>query len=248
MVTTAAPARLPLVLRSIADWRAQTHPARELVVVVNNAPPDGARALAAHLAALADPAIRVVELPGAPALGAVRNASIDAARGAVLCQWDDDDRHHPYRLARQLAALQAGGRPAVLLRDVLHWFRAEGTLYSLNWAATPSGGKPASLTLRAEAAPRYDPSARVGEDLAVAVALHAAGAVTALADAPELLVYVAHGMNLMPQDHHRMLAEGLGRSRALLLRQEAALRAGVAPLGLGPVAVRGPNGVAFSLD
>lgn len=247
MVTTAAAARMALVRRSIADWRAQTHPSRELVVVLNNAAPDDARALAAHLAALADPAIRLLELPGTPALGAVRNASLDGARGKVLCQWDDDDRHHPERLARQLAALEAGGRPAVLLRDVLHWFRDEGTIWSLNWAATPTGGKPASLMVRADAAPRYDPAARFGEDSDAALKLRAAGAVSLLPDAPELLVYVAHGTNLMPHDHHRMLAERLGRSRGLLLRQEAALRAGMASLGLGRIAVRGPNGIAFTL-
>jgi hypothetical protein len=247
MLTTAAATRLSLVQRSIADWRAQTHSARELVVVLNNAAPDGARALAAHLAALGDPGIRLVELPGAPPLGAARNASLDAARGAVLCQWDDDDRHHPERLARQLAALEAGGRPAVLLRDVLHWFRDEGTVWSLNWAATPTGGKPASLMVRAEAAPRYYPHADAGEDLEAALELRAAGALSLLPDAPELLVYVAHGNNLMPPEHQRMLAERLGRSRGLLLRQEAALRAGMAPLDLGRVAVRGPNGIAFTL-
>ena len=47
-----------------------------------------------------------------------------------------------------------------------------------------------------------------------------------------------------------MLASRLGLSKGLLLRREARLRESLRALdfGPGPVTVRGPNGVAFTLD
>ncbi len=41
---------------------------------------------------------------------ALRHASMDLATGDVLCQWDDDDLHHPQRVARQPGADTAPAR------------------------------------------------------------------------------------------------------------------------------------------
>ena len=64
-----------------------------------------------------------------------------------------------------------------------------------------------------------------------------------------LYVYVSHGQNSWPEDHHRMLAEKLSLSKGLLMRREAKLREGLEPFSdfLDAAIVCGSNGLAFAL-
>jgi hypothetical protein len=39
--------------------------------------------------------------PGAT-LGTLRGLSLDVATGEIVCQWDDDDCHHPDRILHQV--------------------------------------------------------------------------------------------------------------------------------------------------
>jgi hypothetical protein len=64
---------------------------------------------------------------------------------------------------------------------------------------------------------------------------------------PHLYVYVTHGANSSPSDHHARLAGELSISRGLLQRRETLLREGLRPFGLDGVGVEGPNGRAFTL-
>ena len=239
-----------MLARSIDGFRRQTHPERELVIVLNGGDGAVARRICDHVTALADPAIRIVEPPGVLPLGALRNASVAAARGEIVCQWDDDDIYHPERLARQLAAL--GEADAVFLREVMQFYPHERMLYCTSWQATEAKAFPGSLMCRVSAGilyPECGDEARLGEDSVVARTLAETCRVEMLTGAPHLYVYVSHGRNSWPDEHHRMLASRLALSRGLLVRREAELRAGMAPLDLGPgeVVVHGYNGAAFTL-
>jgi glycosyltransferase involved in cell wall biosynthesis len=58
-----------------------------------------------------------------PTLGALRNHSIDHAKGPLCLQWDSDDWHHPERIARQVQGYLAHpGQPVVLLRQLCYSF------------------------------------------------------------------------------------------------------------------------------
>lgn len=253
MVTRLAPDRQDRIRGAIAAFQAQTHQLRDLLVVIDPAVDTaGRRGLAEMIRGSGPAPIRVVEAAGTPSLGALRNLALDAAAGEVVCQWDDDDIHHPERLAAQLQALRRGGHEAVLLENLLQFFPATRTLYWTNWRATEAGGHPGTLMLRRGAAARYPeagPEASLGEDLAMAKALIARGGLGTLAGSPHLFVYVSHGSNSWDDGHHRMLAERLAISRGLLSRREAQLRAGIAGLDLGPGPVRmeGNNGPAFEI-
>jgi hypothetical protein len=91
--------------------------------------------------------------------------------------------------------------------------------------------------------------AHLGEDLEVAKGLIARGHVGYLAGMPHLFVYVSHGSNSWNDGHHKMLADQLSISQALLRRREAQLREGLAPHGFSPgsISVLGSNGPAFTL-
>ena len=252
MVTLPVPDRAAGLHRAIADYRCQNYPRRELVLVLNGGEAPCQAAIAAHVAALADASIRLVAPPGLLPLGALRNAAVAAAQGEVLCQWDDDDRYHPDRLAQQQALLATSGAAAVLLAEVMQYFVAERSLFHTNWRATEAGGFPGSILWRRTAGLHYPEAgaeARLGEDSAVLRQLAEAGPPALLAEAPWLYVYTTHGGNSWPAAHHRMLSRELAVSRGMLARREARLRAGLAPFCFGPgaVAVQGYNGVAFEL-
>jgi glycosyltransferase involved in cell wall biosynthesis len=248
MVTRGDAARMPMVARAIADYAAQTHAERELVIVTDHSV-NGA--LAALIAQTGRDDIRLVATEETLTLGALRNLSIAAARGEFVCQWDDDDLHHPRRIESQLAALKEVKSDAVLLTDVLLLDTAASELRWTNWAATPGGVHPGTLLCRRAAAlayPEEGPAASLGEDLAALLALEERASVFRLAGAPHLYVYVAHGANSWPSAHHVMLSATLSISSGLLRRRERALREGLAPLAILPgTRVTGPNGLGFVL-
>ena len=252
MVTRPARSRETYLRQSVADYLRQTHPRRELVLVLDRGDPATRASLLAYVASLRRDDIRVVEPGDGLSLGALRNSSLAEARGELACQWDDDDRYHPGRVATQVALLRGAGANALCLEEVLQWFPAAGSLYCINFRRTEARAMPGSLLMRRGlpvAYPETGPKASHGEDTALAVQLHALGGFSAAAGHPHLYVYRSHGANTWNDDHHRMLARELAVSKALLVRREAALRDGLAPidLGPGPVDVTGYNGVAFTL-
>ncbi|MBV1916670.1 MAG: glycosyltransferase family 2 protein [Sphingomonadaceae bacterium] len=249
MVTLPSAKRLSFAKRAISAYCAQTHQNRELVIVHESDHPEIKR----HVAKLGREDITLVEAPPGLTLGALRNLSRAEARGTVHCQWDDDDIFHPERIERQLAALVESGAQAVALEDVFQFFPATRELYWLNWRTTPATVFPGTLTCRADAPihyPETGDSARLGEDLAVCKQLQSVKGLSALAGAPHLVIYISHGANSWDDGHHAMLARELGLSAGLLRRREKWIRehlTGV-DLGPGPVTLRGPNAVAFTLE
>ncbi|MEO8304047.1 MAG: glycosyltransferase family A protein [Betaproteobacteria bacterium] len=239
--------------RCLGDYCRQTHPHRELVIALDPGPADARSAIEAEVAALNRSDIRIVASPVRLTLGALRNLCIASARGQILCQWDDDDLHHPDRVRCQLDALLESTHDAVYLEDVMQYFPASRTLYCTHWGAVLPKGMPGTLMCRRVAHPRYPEigeAAIRGEDTAVAKLLMRQGGYGLLAGAPHLFVYVSHGTNTWPDDHHRMLADELSISRGLLRRREAGLREGLRAFafGSGAVTVQGYNGPAFILE
>ena len=247
------PARLDAFRRSVADYCRQTHPRRELVVVLDCGDPVAREAMLAHVASLARDDVRVVEPAEKLTLGALRNVSVAQARGAVLCHWDDDDWFHPDRVRVELAELSRTGAQALVLEDALLYFPAERTLHWTNWRATEPRGLPATLMVRRGNAPRYPeagPESRRHEDTAAIRDLQARGGYRAMAGAAHLYVYVSHATNTSGAAHLAMLARELAISRALLARRESELRERLRAFDFGPgeVKVCGYNGVAFTIE
>lgn len=252
LVTLPVPERLPYVKESVEAFTRQTHPSKELVVIVNGGTETGRRALVSYLVSLERPDIRIVTPPGDLTLGHLRNVAFENAAGDVLCQWDDDDLYHPERLAKQLEALVEGGHDAVYLQEVMQFFPRSGKLYWTNWQATEAQAHPGSLMVKRSISVRYPvngPNARLGEDLEVALFLKSHGSVGFLSAMPHLFIYVSHGKNSWSNDHHEMLASTLAISKGLLSRREAQIRLALKPFSFGgrEVEVHGANGPAFSI-
>lgn len=252
LVTTGDQQRFAYLRRSVTDFCRQTHERKELLVVMDGAARRDQSAFKSYLAQLGRSDVRLVEVDGLLTLGQLRNISRGAARGEIFCQWDDDDFHHPWRLEHQLKALLESGRQAVYLQEVMQYFVEPRDLYCTNWRATPAKGHPGTLMLKRSAKVKYPESgeeASRGEDLAVAMQLHEQNGVCLLEGAPHLFIYISHGANTWPDDHHRMLAGSLAMSRGQLTRREAQIREGLRAFDFGPdlVNVQGNNGLAFTI-
>lgn len=253
MVTLPSARRVAYAKQSIAAYMAQTYHCKELVIVQDEGDPAAKADLQSHVAGLARDDIRLVEAAPGLSLGALRNLSRTQATGTFLCQWDDDDLHHPERVEQQLAALQASNMMAVGLEQVLQFFPMRRELYWTNWRNTPTTVLPGTIMFRAQAPfsyPETGPAAQRGEDSDVCHKLLALKALGRLDSAPQLSIYVNHGVNTWGNDHHAMLANTLGISHGLLRRRETWLRERLADIDFGPgaIAVRGPKGIAFTLD
>ena len=253
MVALPSHVRLPWFRQSVADYCRQTHPRRELVVLLDRGDPSARDALVAHLDALGRDDIRVIESPEKRTLGALRNAVIALARGEIVCQWDDDDRSHPERIAAGLAAMARAGARAMCLEETFLYFTATRALHWISFHMTPERAFPGSLMMRRDVAPTYPetgPKSMKGEDSAGLAELMRTGGYECVAGAPHLCVYVSHGANTSGDVHMRMVADKLSLSRALLARREAEIRNGISAHDFGPgdIAVTGYNGVAFTLS
>ncbi len=254
MVTLPDPRRWQFVTRSIAFYCAQTHPERELVIVQDDGSSEIKAALSDHVARLGRDDIRIVEAPPGLSLGALRTLSRQEARGAVHCQWDDDDMFHPLRIETQLRALvEAGGKiEATAMQEVMQFFPHRRTMCWINFQRAPDNVLAGTLMCRAETElpyPQTGESSRRGEDSAVVASLIARGGLRPVAGMPFLTIYVCHGANTWDEKHHIMLARKLGVGARYLRRSEETIRRNIDLFDFGPdpVTVRGPDGVAFIL-
>lgn len=223
MVTQAS--RLALARLAIGDFAAQTHAERELVIVHDaDAAADAAlRGLAAQCAANE---VRILREEPGSSLGRLRNAAVAAAAGEFVCQWDDDDRYHPQRLALQWQALRANSADFCFLSDQLHWYPERGEMYWDDWDAEayPMNVVQGSLLGRRALMPGYPLVAR-GEDTALLhEILRRRGALTRVRDAGWCYVYVYHGANAFDREHHEAISRAKRYGPARLLQREGLLR------------------------
>src|ERR1700722_6580583 len=98
MVTLPVPERLAFAKRSIDDFCHQTLPNKNLILVISGGVESVQNALCDYVRSLGRDDIRIFIPPGKLNLGQLRNFSLEAATGDIVCQWDDDDLHHPKRL------------------------------------------------------------------------------------------------------------------------------------------------------
>jgi glycosyltransferase involved in cell wall biosynthesis len=202
-VCITQPGREPWLFEAIADFSRQTYPKKELVILH-----DGPTALTVAIEKQArtypDARIRVLPVPAGQTLGELRNHSHLAARGPLVCQWDDDDRHHPQRIALQYEALVQKNHAACFLVEQLHLFVMDKTLYWVDWGREtyPFNLIPGTLLGWKAHLPLYRALAR-GEDSTLVLDLLRTGLPLArLAGMGWLYIYRYTGQNTFERAHH----------------------------------------------
>lgn len=227
-VTVTQASRIDVLKQAVTDFCTQTHPDRELVIVHDGGGQfdEQLNELALSLDALT---VRIVHAPAGLKLGQLRNLSIENSQGEVVCQWDDDDRHHPERLSLQLEHLKRAQADACFLGDQLHWMMQDRAIYWVDWRSDnwPYDFVPGTLMAFRKVLPRYPEHMERGEDTALCDALMQQDLVIhRMRDHGWCYIYRYHGRNCWGVDHHRSIVESkaipaakmLARSRQVMQR------------------------------
>lgn len=247
--------RLLMAKRSVRCFAKQTYPRAELIIVSAG---DRAyrRALEQHLD---DHGVsgRIVTANASSSLGALRNLSLDAAAGDIICQWDDDDCYHPDRIFRQFEQMTQQAAQACFLTDNLHLLEQDRHLYWIDWTR---GAKPEqwfrlfppTLMMINNDRFRYvetGPDAQLGEDLVIAARLCREVPVAMLDGMGWLYLYIFHGGNTCSRRHHYKIA-----ARRSILNESVEARSDEIRRAIQhypiprPVIVCGRQGPVFSID
>ena len=186
--------RVPMLRHAVSCFLAQTHPARELIVLHE----DVDRATRNYLDALAHPLIRRVEVASQPhiSLGAKRNLMVKASQGRYVATWDDDDWHAPTRLAEQLHVINESGLPACVLCHVAVYDAMTGR----SWLSRDCSWDQTVLAERAIMPPCADLDR--GAAVPCIEQMIAQRQVASLAS-PHLYIYVYHGTNVGDASHFK---------------------------------------------
>ncbi len=228
-LTVTQPGRERSLRLALNDFALQMYSARELVIVHDGGDEWHAAcvSLGDELAKSCNRDIRVHALPSGKTLGELRNDSVALARGALVCQWDDDDRSHPDRLQMQVDTLMHENASACYLTQQLHRFVDSNELVVEDWSHDlyPRNVVQGSALVRLDAMPRY-PSVRQGEDTALLHALIEASEPIARAEGqPWLYCYQFHGGNTFERAHHLAIANAKRLSPAAMMNVRHALSA-----------------------
>ena len=249
--------RLALAKLAIRSYAEQSYPSRELVIVT-----DGEEsfrsALTLYVEELGIAGVRMI-YPGSRGLtlGALRNISMETARGEIICQWDDDDYSHPERLAVQARQMLAQAAGACFFTDHLQYIEPEGVLSWIDWSIDGRNKgllqlAPGTLMMHRDTRFRYvesGPDARRGEDWLFMEAVYGSIPVAALKGVGYLYLYRYHGRNTFSRDHHGSLRAERSRSNAQLLMDVDILREAIRYYPVPrPCSVVGREGSAFVLN
>lgn len=206
--------RLALARRSIYMYAAQKWPERELVIVTDGAE-SFRKSLERYVEALGVQGVRFL-YPDGPrqTLGRLRNLSLEAARGELVCQWDDDDCNHPERLMVQAGHMLSQDAAACFLTDHLQLIEDKRVVCWVDWTlgGTAEGSAqlvPGTLLMRRDSRFRYPEEgqyARMGEDSVLLESLCRSGNVAHLSGAGYLYLYTYHGRNTFSREHHYRLS------------------------------------------
>lgn len=214
--------RFELFTRSVACYCRQTYSRTELVVV-SNGEPEYRRRVEAHLRQLGRSDIRQVFVEGDDwTLGRLRNLTLESASGELVCQWDDDDLYHPLRIERQVTELLGQHAMSCFLSEMLQYFVDRNELYWTIWDIEPTWPIreqviPGTLLCWRSVAARYPESGPHSdrlEDMDFLDQLVTEGPVARISGEAYLYVYVFHGRNVWPFDHHWNIAHSWRKARS----------------------------------
>ncbi len=181
MITGRDPERRVLAGIAVTTFLGQTYPRKELVIINTGEP-----------LRRPEPCVREICLDqGAKKLGELRNMGIEESEGDWVIQWDDDDWHHPERIAAQMKFSKRNG--ACVLGSQVRFSLVSGT----GFVWTDKAGIEGTILHHRSVAHRYPRTAK-SEDT-VFYRLFARAVV--VRGCPELYVRLYHGRNTWDEKH-----------------------------------------------
>lgn len=253
MVTSGGDSRLELIKKSLDCYCRQTYPNKELVIVGDDLSPKKQAQLLNLIKRFKRKNIRCLFPKGKLTLGALRNISMDNAKGEIICQWDDDDLHHPERIKVQLECLLQAGKGAIYLQKFLQFYVSTRELFLIDSGKDPLTCHYCTFLFfrdRGIRFPEEGPLARRGEDHAFFQPYGKKNDVRVIVDVPYLYVYVYHGANTGSYGLHRSHSTTHAVSRDEMIQKRKSIRRWIKSFdfGHGPIRVMSKDGPVFMLD
>lgn len=223
--------RLVQLKEAIRCYCDQSYPNKELIILSEGSKRYKA-AIQAHMDTLDRKDIRFIPLEGKDySLGKLRNISVEAAQGEIICQWDDDDLNHPERLKTQASFMFNEQAGACCMTDQLQYFWESRELFWVNWWQERLGGYhrliPGTLMMFKDQRFKYPEDgsrAHAGEDSAFLESFYDKIKIAPLKDVGHLYVYTFHGSNTFDQSHHEKISLLYGMHSDEIWKREQLLK------------------------
>lgn len=190
MVTKGDPSK---VKRSIAMFNNQTWKNKQLIIVS-----DVLEGSLRDFVESSNCNIKLLEIPGKESLGTLRNISVEAADGEIICQWDDDDFYSSDRLSISASILTSLPVSAVFLREWFVWWKDRSLLFLSSkriWEGSMMAWK--------SCLPNY-PSLSRREDTIMVDELTKSAKIGVFSY-PRMYCYSVHGDNTWDTDHFELM-------------------------------------------
>ena len=186
-----------IVKKVIKCFQSQTYKNKELILVINED-----SSYIEEVKKLTTNNVKLFYAPKDSILGAIRNISVDNAKGEYIAQWDDDNTHHKDRLALQYNHVIKFNKQACFLRRVLIHDMITGD----KGITKPGRGIESTIVALKKYLPRYDNNTKVAEDLPARIFFQKDGKSTTL-DEPQLYTYNIHNNNTCKYVHLRSMID-----------------------------------------
>ena len=145
-----------IVINAIMDFKKQSWKNKELVLVT-----DEKSEYKEILKYFECENIKLFLAPHGSTIGALRNITMDKARGEYVATWDDDDGHHKDRLKIQHESILKSGKKACYLKKVLVHDTITGDKgISKNWR-----GMEGSMLALKSIVPKYNEAKNITEEI-----------------------------------------------------------------------------------
>jgi glycosyltransferase involved in cell wall biosynthesis len=242
--------RAELAAQAIAHYHNQTYPNKELVIVAQG---EDNTTLKQYVQTLGYSSVTLVEVSPTISLASIRNLSVGIARGEFICQWDDDDFHHPARIATHMQHMS--NAMASAYSQHLKYFDYSKELYWIDWSkeqlfwATMLCGaimfrKDAYRHFKSMLYPEFSVQQHKEEDLNVLKKLIKLGTVVPLLTGHQY-IYRFHGKNVYDLAHHKLVLDKTVMSVEDLLVNRRLLEDTFKAVNLREAIVRDRESVAF---
>jgi glycosyltransferase involved in cell wall biosynthesis len=202
--------KLAYLRASLECFERQTFEGCRLLVLLNNGEPEETERTIEELRRFRDRArIEWEVVKTQVTLGAARNLLVSRATADLICQWDDDDFSHPWRVELQARALELAGGDVSLISHVTHLIAADRKAAICDWTRLPYRGHPATPLLRRSSSVPYSAEGPFSHGLEdgdmLERLLREGGKIVPIPFMGYTYIYNYHGSNIWDEAHHRGL-------------------------------------------
>jgi glycosyltransferase involved in cell wall biosynthesis len=255
MVTAGRPDK---IRRSIRCYLRQIYPDKELIIL-SQGKENINKELSNYVKSLELSDIYFFTAPENLSLGGMRNLGVELTHGDIICQWDDDDLSHPFRLAKQFNALSADGVLVSAYQEHLKWFEDTNEIYWIDWSVevgedrrylhgTSMYRKETFCDCGNMLYPEVGPQSGREEDWNAIKKILGKGRIAGIREGYHY-IYTYHGDNIYWRSHHELVLRKRVYTKDELLARKLVIELALRECGVDrQVRVCSNDGVAFEFS